>query len=202
MLTASNTPNTWLVHRGRTATTIIPTPTTAASGTATVGSDNSLSVVLSGVSPQTIYFSDRPARLTGTVATADFASAKVFDPSNPPNAALVVAGPPEDVLVVELTSPAYDPDAQTMTYSATLLADYPGDALSRFTTQQDDDSLPAEFGPVSLFVDEVTCLPNQSPFPVQPPDASCPGDFCCSGVAQWFPLLPVGAICVCEAASS
>ena len=64
-------------------------------------------VVLRGVAPSTLYFSDRPQRVVGHLATADFidlwgTGADSFA-EDPPNAVLAFAGKgeiiPEDVVI-------------------------------------------------------------------------------------------------------
>ncbi|MBA2470121.1 MAG: hypothetical protein H0V37_12010, partial [Chloroflexia bacterium] len=65
-------------------------------------------LTLTGAAAQTVYFSDRPERIIGTVPTPQFLEGLGFTPTNPPNAALVAqtdAG--EDIVVVELLNPLY-----------------------------------------------------------------------------------------------
>src|SRR4051812_33176550 len=50
-------------------------------------------LTLFGASNQTIYFSDRPERIVGTVPTDRFLGALGFTPNEPPNAAAVVQTP-------------------------------------------------------------------------------------------------------------
>ncbi len=75
-------------------------------------------LTLTDVAPSTIYFSDRPERIAGHMATSTFvASWDQGDDSfaeNPPNAALSILGTaaPDDI-VVELSHPPsgrWDPD--------------------------------------------------------------------------------------------
>ena len=67
-------------------------------------------LTMTGVTPSTVYFSDRPERITGHVDTAAFVSNWDVGPdsfkANPPNAALSIlgVGAPEDI-VVELKNP-------------------------------------------------------------------------------------------------
>jgi hypothetical protein len=83
-------------------------------------------VVLRGVAPSTLYFSDRPQRVVGHLATADFidlwdAGADSFA-ENPPNAVLAFVGKdaiiPEDV-VIEISDPTLR--GEELTYTATVL---------------------------------------------------------------------------------
>ena len=65
-------------------------------------------LTLSGISSQTVYFSDRPERIVGTTDTAQFLENLGFTPINPPNAAAVVRTPEgeRDVLVVRGSTPS------------------------------------------------------------------------------------------------
>jgi hypothetical protein len=119
-------------------------------------------LTLSGAAAQTIYFSDRPARIVGAVPTATFLASLGFTPTDPPNAAVVAqtaAG--EDILVVELFNPTYDEGAATLTYAARVLAEYAGERFGALPARRADDDLPASFGPTSLFIDDANC-PRQT----------------------------------------
>ncbi len=117
-------------------------------------------LTLTGAAAQTVYFSDRPERIVGTVPTPQFLEGLGFTPANPPNAALVTqtdAG--EDIVVVELLNPLYTEGsgsngAVTLTYDVRILADYEGDGLAHLAERQDDALLPESFGAASLFIDE------------------------------------------------
>jgi hypothetical protein len=124
------------------------------------GDEGTYLLTLSGRAAQTVYFSDRPERIVGTVPTLRFLEALGFTPANPPNAALVAetdAG--EDILVVELFSPVYGEDfgpdgGLTLTYEARVLADYADAGLAHLAARQQDGALPSTFGPASLFIDD------------------------------------------------
>lgn len=112
-------------------------------------------VSLEGVTVQTIYFTDRPERVVGTVPTGQFLDALGFTPFNPPNAAIVAhTDEGEDILVVELFNPRWDEATLTLTYDVQVLAEYAGDGLGHLATRQADDELPASFGQASLFIDD------------------------------------------------
>lgn len=126
---------------------------------------------LSGVSPETIYFSDRPERIVGSVEMGKFVSVFPFGPKNPPNAAIVLSAPKsqdQDVLVVELTRPVYDAARRTLTYEVAMLPRIPN-GLS-FYGEKRDGTLPASFHAVSVFIDD---CPDTS--------ATCYGSYQCSG---------------------
>jgi hypothetical protein len=118
-------------------------------------------LTLTGASAQTLFFSDRPERIVGTVDTAQFLDGLSFTPVNPPNAALVVRTPEgeRDVLVVELFNPVYTEDFSLaggvqVSYEARVLEAYHGDGLTVWVAEQEDAELPAQFSDVSLFIDD------------------------------------------------
>lgn len=120
-------------------------------------------LTLTGHAAQTVYFSDRPGRLVGTVSTRDFLDRLGFTPADPPNAAVVAqtADGGEDVLVVELLNPVYAEGfgadgAVTVTYEARVLAGEAGERLASVAGRQGDQEFPAAFGPASLFIDAPT----------------------------------------------
>jgi hypothetical protein len=99
-------------------------------------------LTLEGVTPSTLYFSDRPQRIVGHMATADFVDLwgkgdNSFE-TDPPNAVLSFLEPggevPDDVVVV-----IQDPRLE-------------GDRLS-YEIEVLDGAVPVTAGPVTLFVD-------------------------------------------------
>jgi hypothetical protein len=100
-------------------------------------------LTLRGVTPSTLYFSDRPQRVVGHMTTADFVDLwAVGDNSfeaDPPNAVLAFLEPggdvPEDAVVV-LKAPNLD-EAGDLAYSIEVL----------------EGTVPAHTGPVTLFID-------------------------------------------------
>jgi hypothetical protein len=120
------------------------------------GEEGVFQVVLYGVSAQTIYFSDRPHRIVGSVSTADFLAGLGFSADNPPNAAIVTQTEEgdEDVIIVELIDPVYDSFAQTLTYDVIVLEGYTGDGFGELAQRHDDGELPGTFGHTSLFIDD------------------------------------------------
>ena len=100
-------------------------------------------LTLRGITPSTLYFSDRPKRVVGHMATADFVDLwgigdNSFE-SDPPNAVLSFLEPgadtPDDVVVV-LKEPNLD-GAGNLAYSIEVL----------------EGTVPAKAGPVTLFID-------------------------------------------------
>jgi len=95
---------------------------------------------LEGISPSTIFFSDRPERITGHEPTEDFVAewAEGDDSfaSNPPNATLsILTGPEPQEIVLVLKSPKLENDV--LTYQVEVL----------------DGAEKASGGAASLFID-------------------------------------------------
>jgi hypothetical protein len=112
-------------------------------------------LTLTGVSGETIYFSDRPVRDAGRAPMQPFLDGLGFDPNNPPNAALVVVGKDgsEQTLIIELFGPQYDVSTRTLTYDATLEPGYSGAGLAPLAARQ-SASLPENFDDATLFIDD------------------------------------------------
>ena len=126
----------------------------AASGTFVNDGNGSYTLTLKGVSPQTIYFSDRPVRDAGQVAMQQFLDSGCFNGDNPPNTAIDLLGADEahDVVVVELRNPLYNAGTATLQYTARILKDA-NHSIESFNTRR-DDSIPESFGGVALFIDD------------------------------------------------
>lgn len=99
-------------------------------------------LTLSGVTPSTLYFSDRPKRVVGHMTTADFVDLwdegeNSFE-ADPPNAVLAFLQPgddaPEDAVIV-LKEPQLE------------------DSRLAYTIDVLEGTVPAETGPVTLFID-------------------------------------------------
>ena len=125
-------------------------------GTPTSIDAPSYTLTISGHIGETIYFSDRPARIFGQTQTSSFLENIGFTPEDPPNAALVTRGDDGNpvVAVVELHDPAIDESAGTVTYQANVLSTYDGEGLRHVLEQDYSTALPAEFGSGSLFIDD------------------------------------------------
>jgi hypothetical protein len=122
-------------------------------------------LTLTGIASQTVYFSDRPDRIVGTMETPDFLESLGFTPINPPNAAAVVRTTEgeRDVLVVELFDPVYtedvaNPSANTLVYKARVLDAYHDGSLQSWYEEQDDPTLPPVFEDISLLIDDCADL--------------------------------------------
>jgi hypothetical protein len=108
---------------------------------------------LSDVSDKTIMFSDRPDRIVGSANTTDFIGHWNMGPNSfavdPPNAVLVLDDEDqrEELAVIELYNPQYDPEANTLKYDITV-----ENATATATTSS--INLPGEFGQSTLVIDD------------------------------------------------
>jgi len=99
-------------------------------------------ITLRGITPSTLYFSDRPQRIVGHLTTADFVDLwsegeNSFE-TDPPNAVLAFLEPGDDVpedAVIVITNPRLD--GGDLSYSVDVL----------------EGTVPAKTGPVTLFID-------------------------------------------------
>jgi len=105
----------------------------------------------------TIYFSDRPDRIVGSMPTPQFLSELGFSEGNPPNAALVVETDEgqTEVAVLELFDPGYDEPTRTATYEVAVLAEWERRGGDRFAEIDIDlAQLLPTFGAAHLFIDD------------------------------------------------
>ena len=99
-------------------------------------------LTLRGVTPSTLYFSDRPERVVGHMTTADFVDLWAIGDNSfeadPPNAVLAFLEPggdvPDDAVIVIKEPQLTDGE---LSYSIEVL----------------EGSVPAQTGPVTLFID-------------------------------------------------
>jgi hypothetical protein len=109
---------------------------------------------------QVTVFSGRPQRRAGAESLSAFVRrwrARGFA-SDPPNAALVVAGAPasRDVVIVELSRPR--PGPRSVSYVARVVRGASTPGLARFAARA-DDRVAARFGQSSLFIDSAAADP-------------------------------------------
>jgi hypothetical protein len=110
--------------------------------TAQGATSDGTTLTLEDVTPSTLYFSDRPQRVVGHMATTDFvelwAEGENSFEADPPNAVLSFLEPgdeaPEDAVVV-----IRDPRLE--------------DGRLSYSTQTLEGTLPAQAGPLTLFID-------------------------------------------------
>lgn len=110
--------------------------------TAHAASSDGSTLTLEGVTPSTLYFSDRPQRVVGHMTTADFvdlwAEGENSFAEDPPNAVLAFLDPGDDVpedAVVVIRDPRLD--GEQLSYSIETL----------------EGNAPTQTGPVTLFID-------------------------------------------------
>ena len=133
---------------------------TASSGTFTEENGKKI-LTLNDISSSTVWFSDRPQRITGHYSTDEFVlhwnQDKDSFADDPPNAALeILSGVEEsDVFILELSNPIYDSTLQTLQYEIILLEEGT-EGLSHYTKDA-DVSLLENFGVVALFIDNESC---------------------------------------------
>jgi hypothetical protein len=135
---------------------------TFASGEISDAGDGSFSLSLAGGTGQTVFFTDRPERMAGALATESFLDERAFDSADPPNAALVTEGSNgQTIAVVELLDPALDTSTMTVTYRAQPVS---GDLSAAITSFQElaGDVPTGTLGPVSLFIDDLACASKGS----------------------------------------
>lgn len=119
-------------------------------------------LTLLGVSPATVYFSDRPYRITGVENTELFVSmwsdgADSFA-SNPPNAVLEIrddSNGESEIFILELMNPMYDHEAETLQYYVKILAEN-DEVFSNYKDSQDISDMPTTFKHPVLFIDGCT----------------------------------------------
>ena len=106
---------------------------------------------LSDVSDKTILFSDRPDRIVASANTTDFIGNWSIGTNNfavdPPNAVLILDDEVEqrqDLGVIELFNPEYDPEANTLKY----------DITAENATITTSINIPGEFGQSTLVIDD------------------------------------------------
>ena len=163
---------------------------TFGAGAIASGDDGLLTLTADHLAGQTVYFSDRPERIVGMVATERFlgqdrppsvsatpSSADAtpepnfgFTPADPPNAALVFASAegeddPGDVLVVELIDPTYDPSTGLATYALKVLADESAVDLTLVSEPVSAADAIRSFEAASLFIDD---CPNGTVYCITP----------------------------------
>jgi hypothetical protein len=121
-------------------------PASAGSGSLTLTLEDGLG--------QTVWFADRPSRKFGSVETGQFVEGFNFSDENPPNAALVteVEGS-EEILIVELMTPAYDQESRSITYEAKVLGRFDESESGQLTDPDAIEQDARELGASHLFID-------------------------------------------------
>lgn len=115
-------------------------------------------LTLTGVSPNGVWFTDRPARQAGTTSVEDLLPL-FFDETAPPNAAVEFSADDESgVAIVELSDPSWDDETGELSFDAATIAEVEPERLIEHPSlaahvADNDGELPASFGPAALFID-------------------------------------------------
>lgn len=120
----------------------------AASNGALTPDDQGYTLTFQHGAGQTVYFSDRPERLTGLVPTAELVAQWPFEDESAPNAALAISNADDagvQVLVGVLGNPVWDAASATLSYGFAMLAD---DVPAGSPTP-----IPDAFANATLFID-------------------------------------------------
>jgi len=129
----------------------------AVSGTFT-DNDGVKILTLFEISPSTVYFSDRPNRVTGVLDTNSFIAlwgeGEDSFRDDPPNAALEIstADGNSDVFILELMNPVYNYELKTLQYDVKILSEA-SDGLTHYSDRIDLE-IPATFNHSVLFIDD------------------------------------------------
>ena len=138
---------------------------------------------------QTIYFSDRPDRIVGSMPTPQFLSELGFSEGNPPNAALVVETDEgqTELVILELFDPGYDESTRTATYEVAVLAEWERRGGDRFAAIDTDlAQLLPTFGAAHLFIDDYDLYGDRVSFCPQSTMMTCWINGQKAGDLDWF----------------
>jgi len=128
--------------------------------TPVAGSTTEFALTLSTADRHTVWFSDRPARLSGTLTTADLVRdwAGFGFVADPPTVAIVLhdAGDEADTLIAELSAPAYDAATDGFTATVRVLDEQAQRGVGGFEhfAGAADAALPESFTGVSIFMND------------------------------------------------
>lgn len=124
---------------------------TAGAGTFENTSDDEYILTLTNVSPNVVYFSDRPVRDAGEFSIVRFLDELGFEIGDPPNAAIVMETEDgeEMTVVAELIQPIYDRDTRELIYKAIVLHD----ASGQLAEYGSSDVIPESFTKATLLID-------------------------------------------------
>ncbi|MFA5332111.1 MAG: hypothetical protein WC342_07005 [Methanoregula sp.] len=116
--------------------------------------DGTMNLTLTGVRSDTVYFSDKPARISGVLSTGIFNSSTLWETESSPNAALMIPDAPasNDTVILSLSHPRYNRTAATLQYTAVVVPNYLGDGLKAYKTFA-DPMVPEYFDQAMLFID-------------------------------------------------
>lgn len=122
----------------------------AGSGTFVKNADGNYTLTLYNVVPYTIYYSDPPQQIAGFYPMDGFIAGLS---SRHYNAALSLldADENEDTVILAISSPSYDNQTGTLTYTARIIEDPRDDRLS-YQISRADAGIPERFGEAKIIV--------------------------------------------------
>jgi hypothetical protein len=111
-------------------------------------------ITMSGVGPETVFFTDQPQRKAGMIDQKAFMAVFAREESKrvQPNAALVWSAPEHGALIVKLTGGSYNASDGTLVYEATILPAAEG-GLAAFDRRKAIGSVPERVTRPTLFID-------------------------------------------------
>jgi hypothetical protein len=111
-------------------------------------------VTMSGVGPETVFFTDQPQRKAGMIEQKAFMAVFAKEESKrvQPNAALVWSAPERGALIVKLTKGSYNSGDNTIVYEATAISTAEG-GIAAFDQRKASGSVPERVGKSTLFID-------------------------------------------------
>jgi hypothetical protein len=112
-------------------------------------------ITMTGVGPETIFFTDQPERKAGMIDQQAFMKvvAKQAAKNVQPNAALVWNAPARGALVVKLGKSSYNSQDNTLSYEAVVLPSAEG-GLVAFNSRKASGPPPERVSKVTLFIDD------------------------------------------------
>lgn len=133
------------------------------------GEQEKLLLTLNNLLPDTFFFSDRPARISGQQPTSEIVRNFFSDLSPPPNAALQLRNDDGsvDVLALSLHTAEFNPEGQSINYEVTIIPEElefhnnpNAELISGEIIVPTGGMMPMDFGSNSLFIDNLAQSPN------------------------------------------
>ena len=122
----------------------------AANGTFVKNADGNYTLTLYNVVPYTMYYSDPPEQIAGFYPMESFIAGFSWNYSNA-SLSLADADENEDTIILAISSPRYDNQTGTLTYTARIIEDPRDDRLS-YQISRADASIPERFGQAKMIV--------------------------------------------------
>jgi len=112
-------------------------------------------ITMSGVGPETVFFTDQPQRKAGMIDQKAFMAVFAREESKrvQPNAALVWNAPERGALIVKLTKGSYNSRDGTLVYEAIVIPAAEG-GIAAFDERKSSGSVPERVSKPTLFIDD------------------------------------------------